>query len=333
MKRFLTKVSVFFMVTASLVLCMNYAYIKLDRTNSDGTGKFRSVPSSITVCNFGSSHGNYGFNYEDVNDVVCFNFALDSQSLSYDRRLFDYYKENIAKGAVVFLPVSYFSLYGTDETAGDGFSEKNKRYYKILPVGMIKDYDRQTDIYVNYFPSLTAGLNLIRVMIGKSQDTGDAAWSRVATDIDLAMDAKAAYKRHLVVNKLDENGNRIINQEELDSIKYMIRSCREMGATPILITVPYLREYTDEVRKNCPEFLDAFYDLVNDIRRETGVEYYDYAFDERFINNYGWFMNGDHLNKEGARRFVNILMEEVVYSGGIDSLYQNGGMENIEDSE
>lgn len=48
--------------------------------------------------------------------------------------------------------------------------------------------------------------------------------------------------------------------------------------------------------------------------------YCDYAFDERFMNNYKWFMNADHLNKEGARQFVNILMDEVVHYGEEDSL-------------
>lgn len=40
--------------------------------------------------------------------------------------------------------------------------------------------------------------------------------------------------------------------------------------------------------------------------------FYDYAFDERFSNSYNLFFNSDHLNKEGARLFTNILMDETV---------------------
>lgn len=298
-----------------ITLCVNFAYMKLDKFDSDDTKKFQSIPPFITVCNFGSSHGRYGFNYEDVVGEDCFNFGLVSQSLSYDRRLFDCYEGNIAKGAVLFIPVSYFSFYGGEEQSTDGFEEKNKRYYKILPTSMIKNYDKKTDIYTNYFPSLaTDASNLIKVLLGMSYDPNDEYWSQVSTDIDLTADVEAAYKRHLIKNKLDESGNRIVNQEELDSLKYIINSCKEKGVIPVLLTMPYLQEYTDEIKKNCPEFFGEFYSLINEISEETGVAYYDYAFDNRFINNYAWFANGDHLNKEGARHFTNILMDEVVHN-------------------
>ena len=35
---------------------------------------------------------------------------------------------------------------------------------------------------------------------------------------------------------------------------------------------------------------------------------------------YEWFMNSDHLNEEGARQFVNILMDEVVHYETEESL-------------
>lgn len=251
MKRFLAKILRFFLIITSVTLCVNFVYIKKDSLDSDNTGKFKSVPPSVTICNFGSSHGLNGFNYEDIADDICFNFALASQTLSYDRRLFDYYKGNISKGAVVFIPVSYFSLYGKDERVGNGFEEKNKRYYKILPPNLIKDYDRKTDIYVNYFPALYSK-NVLKVLFGRTQRIDNVAWLQVSTDIDLAKDVKAAYERHIVTNKFDENDSRIVNQEELDSLKYIINSCKDMEAVPILLTTPYLQEYTDEVKKKQP---------------------------------------------------------------------------------
>ncbi len=298
---------------ALAVLCADFVYIKSNLQKSDGAEKFKSVPSSIMLCNFGSSHGRDGFNYADTAEKNCFNFAMSSQTLSYDRRLLDYYKKNIEKGAIVFMPVSYFSLYGKDEQEADNFKQKNKRYYKILPVGMIKDYDIKTAIYVR-FPSLSAGgESLMRAVLGLGKDTdGQEKLTKAknVADIDLTEYANEAFQRHFV-DRLDENGNIIVNQEEVDSLKYMINTCKEIGAIPIVVTTPYLQEYTDEFKENCPEFLEEFYALVKEIAKETGVEYYDYAFDERFIHNYAWFNNGDHLNEEGGRQFTNILMKEV----------------------
>lgn len=319
MKRFVAKILVFILIVGTISTCINFVYMKRDNSDPEDIRKFRDIPSSIMLCNFGSSHGLYGFNYEDVNGVECFNFALSSQSLSYDKRLFDYYKDNIAEGAVVFIPVSYFSLYGNPEVTDDDFLSKNKRYYQILPPKLIKEFDLKTDIY-EHFPSVSKGVGMIEMLLAGSDDTEEDIWSTVASDEYIRDDAKRASERHVIKNKLDENGNRILNQEELGALKYLINSCYENGYIPILITVPFPSEYTDEIKKKDPEFFEDFYQQIDDIVAETGVRYYDYGFDSRFVSEHEWFMNSDHLNKEGARQFVNILMDEVIHYGTEESL-------------
>lgn len=313
MKKFIVKIMMFAMIIIIISLGVNCIYVKWDKSDSQNINKFKNITSPIMICNFGSSHGVYGFNYEDIEYIECFNFALTSQRFSYDRRLFDYYKNRIAKGAVVFIPISYFSFYGVDECMEEDFLNKNKRYYKILPPEMIKKYDLKTDFYERYFPSLSAGgVNLLKVFLGRSEDAGDGIWLNMASDMDVNVDAQKAYERHLVANKLDANGNKIVNEEEVEALKYMIKESYEMGFIPILVTPPFLSEYTNEIKNNAPDFWGDFYDMINKIVEETGVSYYDYAFDKRFIKKYEWFMNVDHLNKEGARQFVNILMDEIV---------------------
>lgn len=80
--------------------------------------------------------------------------------------------------------------------------------------------------------------------------------------------------------------------------------------------MPFLHEYTEAVDKCAEDFYDHFYSIIGQIVWDTGVEYYDYAFDERFVNEYSWFWDADHLNSEGARNFTNILMDEIVYAKG-----------------
>lgn len=317
MRLFLKKVAAFFLVIFIVTLGVNFVYMRLDKSDSGSVNKFDSIPSDIKVCNFGSSHGLYGFNYEDVEGVECFNFGLSAQYLSYDKRLFEEYKDNIDDGAIVFLPVSYFSLFGKNELTEDVFEEKNRRYYRILPPELIKEYDWETNIYMNYLPSLTAETKLFRVLLGRPIDDGSDIWLKTAWEIDVAEDARGAYERHIVTDKFDENGNRIVNEEEVEALVYLIEACKEKGVTPILITTPFLKEYTDAISDNDEEFYSDFYGLVNEIVEQTGVDYYDYAFDERFVENYDWFMNSDHLNKEGARQFVNILMNEVDLQGAL----------------
>lgn len=282
--------------------------------------KFALIPDRIQICNFGSSHGMFGFNYENLeNDYDCFNFGLMGQSLSYDYRLFQYYGDHIDNGAVVFIPVSYFSLFGIDETSLEGFAPKNRRYYSILPASLIKDYDSITDIYVSYLPALVTDTgDLVKTLLGKSRTSIDGSGQKVATDIDVSKNAKATFNIHIGNNQrfYNDNGNRIVNQEEIDALYALIKGCQEKGTIPILITTPYLHEYTDEVKENTENFYDQFYSLVDQVSKDTGVEYYDYAFDERFSSEYSWFKDCDHLNKEGAKIFVDILMQEIVYTKG-----------------
>lgn len=300
-----------------ITLTINFLFFKLDKSDLNYTDKFNNVPDTLDVCNFGSSHGLYGFNYEDIerNGYTCFNFGLTSQYISYDYRLIQQYGNHIGKGTIVFIPISYFPLFGKGEEFDDDFESKNKRYYSILSSELIKDYDIKTSIYVKYLPALDADTAvLIKTLIGKGSTPADNEfdWMRVASDIDVSEDAKKAYGRHIEKNKLDDSGNRILNQEEIDALYELIDYCKGKGAVPILVTTPYLSEYTDEVKKSAPDFYDEFYSIVDAVVESTGVEYHDYAFDERFSHSYDLFMNADHLNKEGARQFTNILMEEVV---------------------
>ena len=322
MRKFLTRIAVYMSVIAAITLAVNVLYICIDP-------KYRSpnIPDgNIQICNFGSSHGQCGFNYEDFKGkYICSNFALSSQSLLYDYRILQHYQDKIQPGATVFIVASYFSFFGVPETEGKDFLSKNKRYYKFLPPELILQYDRKTDMYVNYLPCISPselkvlvkhlfGLNKENEIIEGIFNVYGAGGNTVTNSRDAAWDASKAYGRHFS-NSIDENGRRLRRQESFEAIYGMIDLCRQIGAKPILVTVPYLREYTDLVRKNDPEFFSDFYAVIEEIRHNTGIEYYDYAFDERFCTDYGLFSNSDHMNSEGARKFTNTLLHEVL---GID---------------
>ncbi|MBR2524624.1 MAG: hypothetical protein IKE53_09355 [Clostridiales bacterium] len=309
MKKFLIKVLSFTIIIAVITAVLNCLFIRLDKSDLDYTNKYKDMPETIMICNFGSSHGQYDFNYEELGDN-CFNFALPSQMPSYDLRLFEYYKDRFADGAVAFIPISYFSLFGIDETQDDGFIKKNKRYYRILPAKSIKEYDIKTDIYVRYLPAIAAGEDFFRTLIGGSEEEKDLRWYTNVVGKDISEDTNTMISRQILNYALNEEGEIIFNTEEIDAVKQLIEECRKNNVTPILVTTPFLHDYTDRIREIDPEFFDVFHDTVNSIVSETGVEYYDYSFDERFTDNREWFFNCDHLNNVGAREFVRILMDD-----------------------
>ncbi|MDE6025497.1 MAG: hypothetical protein K2G45_08595 [Lachnospiraceae bacterium] len=317
MKKFIKNIFILLIPIFIVTCCINYVY-KKNSPNFGTMGNCKNddayivdVPDGIELMCVGNSHGYYGFNFDKYkNDYVCFNFSLSSQSMSYNYRVMENYRDKIKDGAVIFICISYTSFFGQDETALDNFESKNKRYYHFLDRKYIKEYDLKTDIFVRYLPSLGVdSIKLIDTLQGRVENRD--YWNK-QTSRDAALKHGAArYKSQIEIN-VDSDGNRIMNETEINSVYDLINLCREEGAVPILITTPFLSEYTNPIIENDPEFFDDFYEIIEKIQNDTGVDYYDYGFDDRFSSNYKLFFNTDHLNRKGARKFVDILMKEIV---------------------
>ena len=305
MKKFLCKVLIYALSLVLITLGINALYYEDDYTEKFIAG----VPDNIQICNFGSSHGLYAFNYEDaMKYYTCFNFALASQSLNYDYRILQYYKDKIQRGADVFIVISYFSLFGKPEVQENGFASKNKRYYKFLPTSLIVNYDSKTNFYTQ-FPALTAEncFSLAKHILFREYDISDKKTNQHEANID----GLSRFKYH-VTEHLDKDGRRIYKNEAIDALYEIINLCREIGANPIMITTPYLHEYPDAGKKEDKEFFNDFYGVINKVISDTGIKYYDYSADERYSSNYGLFLNVDHMNREGAKVFTNNLLHDVL---------------------
>lgn len=295
---------------AAFIFVLNTFYVpKLRMT--DGTNKMMNVPDNIQICNFGSSHGYFGFNYEDATPkYTCFNFALESQSLLYDYRVMQNYKHKIRKGAAVFILVSYFSLFGKPEAQDGDFASRNKRYYRFLPAELIEQYDTRTDFYVNYLPVLAPD-NLMSLLKTLRPKKAQAASPSTPASPKNLNDGEERYIKH-VANRFNKDGTRMRNEENIKALYSMLTLCHEIGAVPILVTMPYLSYYPDAVRKNDPSFFTDFYGIINKFIADTGIKYYDYSEDKRFRNNTRLFFNSDHLNRKGARLFTDTLLLEAL---------------------
>lgn len=326
MKKFLVRIFTYIVIVCVITMILNSLYVRLDTGDKGEVAKFDAIPDNIEICNLGSSHGRSSYNYIELEDqYVCFNFGLSGQMLSYDYRILDYYQDKLAEGCVVFINISYFSLIGKGEENEESFKSKNKRYYTFLDKKHIKQYDRNTAFIVKYMPSLDARTNFFQVIsewlyrnshTNMNSDIGtdvqEYQQPQTADSIDLNKYVEEVYKNHLVINKLDENGELLIDQAEVAALYSIIDLCQQKKWTPILVTTPFLSEYTEYVAKNSPEFLDIFYGQIRKVVQNTGVPYYDYSMDERFSSHYELFVNADHLNEVGGKIFVNVIKKEII---------------------
>lgn len=319
MKRFLIILIVFVLILAGFTFAVNALYLYQQNQIADtmspmrnSNAVIRNVPDGIEVACFGSSHALLGIDFEDYeHDHVCFNFGQASQFLSYDDRLLQHYLDHFEPGATVLITISHFSLFGKPDTEYDNFAALNKRYYKVLPDDLIKQYDAKTDFYVTKFPSLAAedALSLFSMLIGKNHP--NTVWENSTNPEQAAVNAENRYQT-FVESKRTADGSRLYNQEEIDALYHIIALCQANNLRPVLITTPYLSEYMDQIRENDPTFLDDFYGLIQQIEEDTGVPYFDFSLDMRFESNYEMFHDVDHLNRNGARFFTSILFDEVI---------------------
>lgn len=313
MKRFLGKISLLVVLIASIVLGLNCLY--MSRVVNFGTmgihrndsAFVKDVPYEIEVANFGNSHGYYGFNYEKLGDRYrCFNFSLPSQSMSYNYLIMDNYRDHFKLGGTVYLCMSYSTLFGKSEVDNPRFLSKNRRYYKFLDEKHIKKYEYNYDIYINYLPILIASpKDVLRNLTGKDVSSKD--WWGVGTNSkDAKLHGDARTKGWIGI----DHKKQFVNNEEIEATYKIIALCKELGIRPIMITTPYLAEYTNPILDNNREFYRLFYDEISKISKATGVQYIDYSFDSRFTNDYSAFFNTDHMNRVGAARFTDILFRD-----------------------
>ena len=314
MKSFLKNTLVYLLVVCLVVAAVDLLYLK--RINDQDTGTvgtarndsatIKNVPDQIDICNFGNSHSFYALNYEDVQDHACFSFALPDQSLRDDLQIFKSFKDHITSGAIIFISISYTSLMGPAE---NDFSPMYKRYYRFLPKENIIGYSFTTDLYTRFLPALAADdMIALFEMLFNTNNHADI-WA-LTTNPEAASDH--GYRRYLshVAPSRDSSGNRRFRINERGHLLEMIDLCRDIGAIPVLLTVPFLREYTDPILEEDPSFYDDFFAMMNEICEEKDVTYLDYSRDKRFSDRYDLFINTDHLNRNGAAEFTRILITE-----------------------
>lgn len=301
-------------------------YHELDKFGWIGEGYEPSYLSNV-----GSSHGAYGINYADLEaqGLRCFNFALPSQMFDQDLAVLQQFQEGLAPGGVMLIPISYFSF--NDETVTEVEREgRATRYYQFVDPEYIPDYDWFVDLTTHRLPVLSGGYKLLLVPSHlieqkKADEAAEEAWrplhvlaaeneetAEAAESTEAAQDAQVfdefeqvgwdRFVRHF------ENKTDFFLPEREQQLKDLIAFCREKDVTPVLLTMPFHRAYTQHIHE---DFLQTFDQEVEKIAQETGTNYYNYGLDERFIDNRDLFGNADHLNEEGALYFTQLICQEI----------------------
>lgn len=289
-----------------IIYALNEPYKNIEREKYKDIAKFEDLKNSdqiVQIGNLGSSHGAYGFYYDDITDqgVSCFNFANVSQSYDYDYAVLKEFQKHMQDGSVLFIPISYFSFNNevVNSTEAEAMSV---RYYHFLSPRNIPNYDPYVDIVTHRLPILSAGEDILKLFPNLNTALIAHAAGGGIDEEEFERWAQERYSRHF------DNKEEYFMPERIEELYEIIDFCKEHAITPVLITTPFTKYYIDLVPQN---FLQEFYATIERIAGDTGVSYYDYSRDSRFYDNLEHFSDADHLTEDSALYFTDILWDEV----------------------
>ena len=157
MKKLALKLLLLILPVVVFMFMINARYISTNHWKAENNvWKFNFVPDDIQLANLGSSHGEYGFFYDDFSQYRTFNFAVSSQRYFWDYALLQQYIDSFAPNAVVLLPISYFAITGRAEN----YDKLRPRYYRFLKKKYFDTWDLLDSIRYASIPFLSAGKNI-----------------------------------------------------------------------------------------------------------------------------------------------------------------------------
>ncbi len=249
--------------------------------------------STIEVLFLGSSHA-----YRDINpayiDAKSFNAAYVSQSLYYDYKILEKYKNNWSHLKYVVIPVSYFSLFYDLGDSPESWRIKNYSiYYSMRTTYHIADYSELLSNRLDVNLGRIFAYYVERQTNITSSELGWGAKSRSDAEVDLVEKGKTAAQRHTAADSLffDENVNNLMS---------IISFADEHNAQVVFYTPPAFKTYIENLdERQLSRTIQTMTELDN---LYSNVVYVNFLTSNLF--DQGDFYDADHLNEIGTRKFT-----------------------------
>ena len=275
-----------------------------------------SIDKKLEIINLGTSHGN--------------NFSLSGLSfpgkslhragntLYYDLQNYKFVKKHLADSAIVLLPISYFA-FGLDENRADKGADKSfvNEFYAYLPSSSIYEYSAKRDasLKVNRIQKNFRSL-IPEKKVAKKKAKTNKTKKKQEKVVVFDTVAHAAMLKNFAIKRVVHHkkiGSFIPAEKNINYLKTLIADAKQSGFRPVLITVPYYKEYYERFGD---DWLAENYDqYIAELRNKYDIPYLDYGIDDRFSFSPELYKNADHLNRKGIVGFNKILFADLIQLG------------------
>ncbi|CAI8913383.1 hypothetical protein [Chryseobacterium sp. IT-36CA2] len=269
--------------------------------------KYLSTKSSgIELLYLGNSHIYFGLNPE-YSKYKSFNAAAISQTIDIDVEILNKYKKWDSLKVIV-LPVDYLTMYFRLENQMDSWRLKNYTLYYGFPS---KNIENHFELFNGKFSK-----NFNRLTKYYFQEKNNIDCNKLGFGIDyvfnksenLKTTSESAIKRHSInINDPKYKSNFDQNTIVVDRL---IKFAKQNKIKLIFVSTPVSKYYFNEsnnVQMN--KTLRFVISIVKD--NASFCTYLNFMNDKNFVDND--FFDGDHLNNKGAKKFTQMLDDEIKF--------------------
>ncbi|MGL4523888.1 MAG: hypothetical protein ACRCWQ_15170 [Bacilli bacterium] len=259
---------------------------------------FKNNPYPVDIINIGASHSMYGFYFKHTG-LSHVDLALPLQTLEYDYKLLKEYGEHLKPAGVVLVSISQISFV-------NAVTEDIGNYYRILDRDDIEPLS-----LVDYYSYLhMPGTNSDRLIGAITEKVKEFRWpSHSPWRNDGINYAERKYK---LIDSYDRaaKGNNSI-EKNMEHLRNIVDWCKEAGYKVVFTMEPvhssYNEYFTEEVLNR----------LVYQYLEEFGNEipFLNYMDDARFVDQEEYFLDPDHLNSKGRKKYSRIVYEDLKRMG------------------
>lgn len=256
--------------------------------------------NSIKILNFGSSHGYYGIRPEFFSKPA-FNLAFVSQSLKYDKFLYEKYATACDSLEYVVLPISYSSFRSN--------LDKSKEWWRIKGYCIYMGCD-----YYGVNPKY----NLEITSKEKKSQLKDAFLQqlnyRTCDTLGFCTNYKKEYRAQdwqstgLTACTRHSKGKKENIKTNLQYLEWIIQDCQKRNINVILLTTPTFHTYYDVLNQD--QVIEREEICNSLVQKYNHVIFLDLLKHEQFDEDD--FFDADHLNEYGAEKLTKMLDEFIM---------------------
>ncbi|TRW22978.1 hypothetical protein FMM05_14870 [Flavobacterium zepuense] len=297
MRKFLIKLNYFLIPVVLGWLLLEIFYRAVPNNYTEKNKHIRGSYNDCQTLILGNSHTFYGLNPDDFT-APAFNISNVSQTLFYDKLLFEKHVDSFAVLKNIIIPIEYSSLSHSDFHPE---LEWRKYFYEDqmdLDTQTISDFDVKK-YSLALVPRFSLTIFSLREYLksGTLVECSTKGWRRQNGVNELYNNPKMA---KIIADK-HEDGS-VDFRKNVQRLKNIIAACNKRGITVVLVTMPVTSNYAANVNQ---QKLALITKECSQLAKIKNVYYLNLFQDSLFQDTD--FYDTDHLNSGGAKKCSQLL--------------------------